>query len=91
MKPTRAGPVQPDRGRGQGAPGRADSAGSASRSAGRRFRYSLIDLAGYTVGEVERERALVADELIDLDTRRAERWRVISVLGTSATVVPHRD
>jgi hypothetical protein len=50
----------------------------------RAFHYQLFDIAGREVDVVERVEPLRAHETIALDS--AEEWRVISVLGKSATV-----
>ena len=48
------------------------------------FRYRLVDLAGRQVNVVERRGPLRRDDTIVVAT--SERWRIVSVLGTSATV-----
>jgi hypothetical protein len=48
------------------------------------FRYGLLDMAGRDVGVIRRRVPLRADDTIALGAN--ERWRVIAVLGTSATV-----
>jgi hypothetical protein len=71
-------------------PGQADDgAASATRSRSRRFQYRLVDLSGSEVGGVQREQALRADDVVVVRSPGGEaRWRVVGVLGTSATVVP---
>jgi hypothetical protein len=54
---------------------------------GRRFRYRLLDVAGTEVGVVERDRALRHDELVTVASPLGDAtWRVVGVIGTSATV-----
>jgi len=48
------------------------------------FRYQLVDIAGRYVDTIERSAPLRTDEKIVLDP--SEAWRVVAVLGTSATV-----
>jgi hypothetical protein len=48
------------------------------------FRYQLVDIAGRYVDTIERSAPLRTDEKIVLD--RGEAWRIVAVLGTSATV-----
>jgi hypothetical protein len=48
------------------------------------FRYGLLDMAGRDVGVIRRRVPLRADDTIVLEAD--ERWRVVAVLGTSATV-----
>jgi hypothetical protein len=48
------------------------------------FRYQLVDIAGRYVDTIERSAPLRTDEKIVLDP--GEEWRVVAVLGTSATV-----
>ena len=48
------------------------------------FRYQLVDIAGRYVDTIERSAPLRTDEKIVLD--RSEAWRIVAVLGTSATV-----
>ncbi len=53
-------------------------------SADRVFRYTLVDLGGREVDVVERHAPLRRDEMIIASS--SEAWRVVAVLGTSATV-----
>jgi hypothetical protein len=48
------------------------------------FRYHLLDIAGRDVDVIERHVPLRTDERIVVDT--GEVWRIVSVLGKSATV-----
>jgi hypothetical protein len=48
------------------------------------FVYSLFDIAGREIGVIPRQVPLRADDTIVLEAN--EKWRVIAVLGTSATV-----
>ena len=48
------------------------------------FRYQLVDVAGRDVDVIERHVPLRTDETIVFDT--GEAWRIVSVLGKSATV-----
>jgi hypothetical protein len=48
------------------------------------FRYQLVDIAGRYVDTIERSAPLRTDEKIVLDP--GEAWRIVAVLGTSATV-----
>ncbi len=61
------------------------------RDAGGRivFRYQLVDIAGRPVDVVERRAPLHADETIVI--RGEEAWRIVAVLGTSATVTQERE
>jgi hypothetical protein len=66
-----------------------DGAASATRPSGGRFRYRLVDLSGSEVAGVQREQALRADDVVVVRSPRGEAtWRVVGVLGTTATVVP---
>jgi hypothetical protein len=63
------------------------STGSGGTSA---FRYRLVDLSGYELATVERERPLQADDPVDVrfsPEGETTNWRVVSVLGRSAVVV----
>jgi hypothetical protein len=51
---------------------------------GSAFRYRLVDLAGREVDVIEHRVPLHDHDMIILDS--AEAWRVVSVLGCSATV-----
>jgi hypothetical protein len=55
---------------------------------GGRFHYRLVDLSGSEVGRIEREGPLRADDVVAAGS--AEAWRIVAVLGVSATVVPAR-
>jgi hypothetical protein len=48
------------------------------------FRYQLVDIAGRYVDTIERSAPLRTDEKIVLNP--GEAWRIVAVLGTSATV-----
>jgi hypothetical protein len=48
------------------------------------FRYRLVDIAGRDVDVIERRVPLRTDETVVVDT--GEAWRIVSVLGKSATV-----
>jgi hypothetical protein len=48
------------------------------------FRYQLVDIAGRYVDTIERSAPLRTDEKIVLNPNEA--WRIVAVLGTSATV-----
>jgi hypothetical protein len=48
------------------------------------FRYQLVDIAGRYVDTIERSAPLRTDEKIVLNSNEA--WRIVAVLGTSATV-----
>ena len=48
------------------------------------FRYQLVDIAGRYVDTIERSAPLRTDEKIVLNPDEA--WRIVAVLGTSATV-----
>ena len=50
----------------------------------RPFRYQLFDVAGREVDVVDRHRPLQVDETVTVNA--AEAWRVVAVLGVSATV-----
>jgi hypothetical protein len=50
----------------------------------RPFRYHLVDVAGREVAIVDRSHPLQLDETITLNA--VEAWRVVAVLGVSATV-----
>jgi hypothetical protein len=48
------------------------------------FRYKLVDLAGREVDVVERHAPLRPDETVMVGAN--EGWRIVAILGTSATV-----
>jgi hypothetical protein len=48
------------------------------------FRYKLVDLAGREVDVVERQAPLRRDETVMVGAN--EGWRIVAILGTSATV-----
>ena len=50
----------------------------------RPFRYHLVDVAGREVDVVDRPQPLQVDERITVNA--VEAWRVVAVLGLSATV-----
>ena len=49
------------------------------------FRYQLLDIVGRDVSAIERQVPLRADDTIVLPGNDA--WRIVAVLGRSATVV----
>jgi hypothetical protein len=55
-----------------------------SQSQLRRFHYHLCDVAGREVDVFDRSEPLQVDETITLNG--VEAWRVVAVLGASATV-----
>ena len=61
-----------------------DPGPDAGAPEGPAFRYRLVDIAGRVVDVIEHRVPLHADDTIILDS--AEAWRVVSVLGCSATV-----
>ena len=64
-------------------PGGADATSPYPDSG--RFHYHLLDVAGREVDMVDRSQPLHVDETITLNA--VEAWRVVAVLGASATVV----
>jgi len=58
--------------------------GGVVRHTGRPFRYHLLDVAGREVDVVDRNRPLRVDETVTVNA--VESWRVVAVLGVSATV-----
>jgi hypothetical protein len=72
-------------------PRRGTDAGATppTRPRGGRFDYRLVDLAGTEVGAVRRHQALRAEDVVVVPSERGEEtWRIVAVIGTSATVVP---
>jgi hypothetical protein len=55
-----------------------------SRPQFRRFHYHLVDVAGREVDVFDRSEPLKVDDTITLNG--AEPWRVVAVLGVSATI-----
>jgi hypothetical protein len=59
-------------------------AGDIAGYRARPFRYHLFDVAGREVDVIDRHHALRVDETITVNA--VEPWRVVAVLGASATV-----
>jgi hypothetical protein len=68
--------------------GAQTTAGREETGSTRVFRYQLVDIAGRYVDAIERRAPLRADEEIIL--HESEAWRIVAVLGTSATVARGR-
>lgn len=62
---------------------------SAQRYPVARFCYEVVDLAGRALGLLERQAPLRAEDMVQLEG--AESWRVVAVLGRTATVVRSSD